>query len=164
MRVRIVALLAVMLAALPGLSQAQTPAAPGRHPAAAARAPAAPAGPALIDVNTADERALDALPGVGPVRARAIVANRPYTDKQQLVTKKALPANVLAAIQDRIALINVNVASAADMARTLPNVGPVRAAKIVAGRPYATLSDLVTKGALTQGVLEGIRGLVTTGG
>ncbi len=86
-------------------------------------------------MNSADERALDALPGVGPVRAKAIVANRPYTEKQQLVTKKALPANVLAAIQDRIALVNVNSASAADMAKILPNVGPVRAQRSSTGGP-----------------------------
>ncbi len=163
MRLRIAALLAALLAlASPGV--AQTPAA--RHPAAstAARSQAVPAGPALVDVNSADEKALDALPGVGPVRAKAIVANRPYTEKQQLVTKKAVPANVLAAIQDRIALINVNSASAADMAKVLPNVGPVRAQKIVANRPYASLPELVSKGALTQGVLDGVRGLITTGG
>ena len=91
------------------------------------------------------------------------MANRPYTDKEDLVAKKAIPANVLAAIQDKIALVNVNSASAADMAKILPNVGPVRAAQIVANRPYATPQDLVTKGALTQSILAGIRNLVTTG-
>ncbi len=113
--------------------------APHRWPPRRPRAPRrAGSGPALVDVNSADEKALDALPGVGPVRAKAIVANRPYAEKQQLVTKKALPANVLAAIQDRIALVNVNSATAADMAKILPNVGPVRAQKIVDGRPYAS--------------------------
>ena len=162
MRLRIAALLTVLLA-LASPSVAQTPAARHATPSAATRSQAAPTGPALIDVNSADEKALDALPGVGPVRAKAIVANRPYTEKQQLVTKKAVPANVLAAIQDRIALINVNSASAADMAKVLPNVGPVRAQKIVANRPYASLPELVSKGALTQGVLDGVRGLITTG-
>jgi DNA uptake protein ComE-like DNA-binding protein len=63
----------------------------------------------------------------------------------------------------RIALVNVNTASAADMAKILPNIGPVRAAAIVKARPYATPQDLVTKGALTPGVFNGIRGLVTAG-
>lgn len=42
----------------------------------------------LLDLNTADESALDALPGVGPVTAAAIVAwrttNGPFTDVEQL--------------------------------------------------------------------------------
>ncbi len=163
MIIRFAVLLAFVLA-LPGLALAQAPAPAPRHaPVAAARAPAASAGPALIDVNSADERTLDSLPGVGPARAKAIVANRPYTEKQQLVSKKAVPANVLADIGDRIALANVNTATAADMTKILPNVGPVRAQQIVDKRPYAALPDLVAKGALTQGVLAGLRGLITTG-
>ena len=165
MLVRIVVLLAWVLA-LPiagsGLAVAQSPAT-AHHPATATHAPAAPTGPALIDVNSADEKTLDSLPGVGPVRAKAIVANRPYTDKQQLVAKKAVPANVLAGIEDKIALVNVNTAPATDIAKILPNVGPIRAQQIVDKRPYATLQDLVTKGALTQGVFAGLRGLITTG-
>jgi DNA uptake protein ComE-like DNA-binding protein len=120
-------------------------------------------GPPLIDINSADEKTLDGLPGVGPVRGKAIVANRPYADKEDLVTKKAVPANVFADIRDKIALINVNTATAASMAKILPNVGPIRAQKIVDNRPYASLQDLVTKGALTPGVLAGLAGLVTTG-
>jgi DNA uptake protein ComE-like DNA-binding protein len=114
-------------------------------------------------VNSADEKALDALPGIGPVRAKAIVANRPYAEKQDLVTKKAIPANVLGQIDDKIALVNVNTATAAFMAKILPNVGPVRAQLIVDKRPYATPQDLVTKGALTGGVFAGLKGLITAG-
>ena len=159
---RFIAMLAWILA-LPGLAIAQTPATSARHAPVGRSAQVEPAGPALIDVNSADEKTLDSLPGVGPVRAKAIVANRPYADKQDLVTKKAIPANVLAQIDDKIALINVNTATAAMMAKILPNVGPVRAQKIVDNRPYATLTDLVSKGALTAGVFAGVRNLVTTG-
>lgn len=174
MTLRPLALLAWLLAAAPlvaapVLAQAPAPAtgaarpAPPRPATSARASAAAPAGPALIDINSADEKALDTLPGVGPARAKAIVAGRPYTDKQDLLTKKILPANVFAAVQDKLALANVNTASAADMAKTLPNVGPVRAAAIVKNRPYGSLQELVTKGALTQGVFEGIKTLVTTG-
>ena len=167
MTLRLIAMLAWMLA-LPGLSMAQTPA--PHHPPTRQSAPISsngqpvvPAGPALIDVNSADEKTLDSLPGVGPVRAKAIVANRPFTEKQELVTKKAIPANVLPQIEDKIALVNVNTATAAFMAKILPNVGPVRAQQIVDKRPYATAQDVVAKGALTQGVFNGLRGLITTG-
>ena len=166
MTFRLIAMLAWMLA-LPGLTlsqaAAQAPSMSTRHAPTSRTAQVQPAGPSLIDVNSADEKALDSLPGVGPVRAKAIVANRPYADKQELVTKKAVPANVMAEIEDKIALVNVNSASAAMMAKILPNVGPVRAQQIVDKRPYASLQDLVAKGALTQGVFDGVKNLVTTG-
>ena len=169
MTFRVATLLAWLLA-VPGLVFAQ--AAPAAHlpahpsPAASratTNATPAPASLELVDVNTADEKTLDALPGVGPARAKAIIANRPYTDKQQLVEKKALPATVFASIQNRVVLVSVNKTSAAEMAKILPNVGPVRSQQIVDKRPYATLQDLVTKGALTQAVLDGLKGLITTG-
>ncbi len=168
MKFRIAALMSLLLA-MPAM--AQTPAArpapvariaPPAAPAPAAK-PAAQAasGTALVDVNSADVAALDALPGVGPARAKAIVAGRPWTDKQDLVTRKAVPANVFANIAGMIALVNVNTASAADMVKILPNVGATRSAAIVKDRPYATPQDLVTKGALTQSVFDGIKSMVT---
>ncbi len=162
MTLRLLAML-VWILALPGLALAQSPATNARHAPVGRSAQIQPAGPVLIDVNSADEKTLDSLPGVGPVRAKAIVANRPYAEKQELVTKKAVPANVLAQIEDKIALVNVNSATAAMMAKILPNIGPVRAQKIVDGRPYTTPQDMVAKGALTQGVFEGVRNLVTAG-
>ena len=171
MTLRIAALLAWVLA-IPGVVLAQSPAtqappaASHRPGAAASVAPARtsqPAGTMLVDVNSADEKTLDALPGVGPARAKAIIANRPYTEKQQVLSKKAVPSNVFAGIEDRIALVNVNKTTAADMAKILPNVGPVRAQQIVDKRPYASLQEVVTKGALTQGVFNGLKGLITTG-
>ena len=173
------ALVMAWMFAVPGLAVAQTPAvhAPARPTAPAkpvapvvtaapVKGPVAtvtPVGPFLIDVNSADEKTLDTLPGIGGPRAKSIVANRPYGDKQDLVTKKAVPANVLAGIEDKIALVNVNKTTAADMAKILPNVGPVRAQQIVDKRPYAVPQDVVAKGALTQGIFDGIRGLITTG-
>ena len=152
---RLAALLALAFAA-PIFNQAALAERPMRPPVTAS-----PSSPARVDVNSADAAALDALPGVGPVRAKAIIAGRPYLDKQDLLTRKVVPSNVFTAIQDRIALVNINTASAADMAKILPNVGPVRAAAIVKGRPYAAPQDLVTKGAVTQGVLDGIKALLT---
>jgi competence protein ComEA len=161
-QLRLAALLAMAFAA-PIFIQTARAQSPARGTRPAISAPLVPSGPPLVDVNSADAKALDALPGVGPARAKAIIAGRPYTDKQDLLTRKILPSNVFTSIQDRIALVNVNTASAADMAKILPNVGPVRAAAIVKARPFATPQDMVTKGALTQGVFEGIKGLITAG-
>lgn len=135
------------------------------RPASPAVAPAPAAAPAAatgnrIDINAASEPQLDSLPGIGPARAKAIIAGRPYEDIQDLVKKKVLTTGVLAGIKDRIALANINTSSAADLQRTLPGVGDVRSKAIVAGRPYATPADLVAKKVLTQGVYDGIKDLV----
>jgi competence protein ComEA len=139
------------------------PVAPRVAPVAPAAAPAATpaAGQALIDVNSANATALDTLPGIGGPRAQGIIANRPYLTKQDLLTKKIVPANVFRDIEPRIALVNINTASAADMAKILTGVGAARSAAIVKGRPYAAPQDLVTKGVLTQGVFSGIQSMIT---
>ncbi len=56
----------------------------------------------LVDVNSASEDDLRALPGVGPARAQAIVAGRPYKGKDDLVKKNILPKNVYDGLKDRI--------------------------------------------------------------
>jgi DNA uptake protein ComE-like DNA-binding protein len=59
-------------------------------PALAQRA----ATPQPLDINSASVEALEALPGVGPARARAIVAGRPWRDKGELRRRGVLPASV----------------------------------------------------------------------
>lgn len=56
----------------------------------------------LVDINTAPVADLEALPGIGKVRAEAIVKNRPYAKKNQLVSKGVLPQGVYDKISDRI--------------------------------------------------------------
>ncbi len=130
-------------------------------PAPAAVAPAPAASGKRIDINTAPAEQLDALPGIGPVRSKAIVAGRPYTDLSDLVTKKVLTQGVFDGIKDKIALVNINTSTASEMQKTLKGIGDVRSKAIVSGRPYATPQDLVTKKVLTQGVFDGMKDLVT---
>ncbi|MFW6775496.1 helix-hairpin-helix domain-containing protein [Nocardioides sp. CPCC 205120] len=65
------------------------PAAPPPGVGGAGGAPGAPAAGGLVDLNTADEAALDTLPGVGPVTAQAIVewraSNGGFTSVDELV-------------------------------------------------------------------------------
>lgn len=163
------------LLTVPAFAQTPSPATPATpvvpRPAAPSPAVAPRATPSIaasptaagkrIDINSAPASQLDALPGVGPARAKAIVAGRPYADLSDLVTKKVLTQNVFDGIKDRIALANINTSSAAEMERTLKGIGDVRSKAIVAARPYATPQDLVTKGVLPQGVFNGMKDLIT---
>ena len=65
------------------------------------KADAKPAG-ALIDINSASEKELASLDGIGEVRAKAIVKNRPYKGKNELKDRKIIPESVYNGIQDKI--------------------------------------------------------------
>src|SRR3546814_14129720 len=39
---------------------------------------------AAVIINTADQKTLETLPGVGPAKAQAIIAHRPYKSKEDL--------------------------------------------------------------------------------
>lgn len=54
-------------------------------------------------------------------------------------------------------LMNINSASQKDL-ESLSGIGPVYAQKIIEHRPYSTLEELVSKGAIRQFVFEKIKG------
>ena len=56
----------------------------------------------LMDINSASEKELATLKGIGDVRAKAIVKGRPYKGKDELVEKKIVPQNVYDDIKDQI--------------------------------------------------------------
>ena len=98
--------------------KAETPkAAPAAAPAKAAAPAAAPAAKMeakaeakaeIIDINSADKKTLMTLPGIGEAYAKAIMKNRPYSGKDDLMTasnksKKAIvPEKTYDGIKDLI--------------------------------------------------------------
>lgn len=57
-----------------------------------------------VNINTADVQQLDSLWGIGEARAQAIIANRPYAETGELVTKAKIPQNVYDKIKDQISI------------------------------------------------------------
>jgi competence protein ComEA len=83
--------------AKPAAAPAATPAAPAATPTKTTTEKGA-----LVDLNTASKDELDALPGIGSVRAEAIIKARPYKGKDELHRKKIIPMNVYEGIKDRV--------------------------------------------------------------
>lgn len=87
-------------------------------PAKDAPAKAAPAKAELVDINSATEEQLAALPGVGEAYSKKIVAGRPYAKKDQLVSKKIVPAGVYKKFSAKIVAKQPEAAAKAEPKKT----------------------------------------------
>jgi DNA uptake protein ComE-like DNA-binding protein len=56
----------------------------------------------LIDINSATEAELKAIPGIGDEYSKKIMAGRPFANKSQLLSKKIIPKPVYDKIKDMI--------------------------------------------------------------
>jgi competence protein ComEA len=106
-------IVALALASTPVLAQG-TPPATTQPPAKAApkapkSAPARKSEPAAVtrnvNLNTATAQELDALPQIGPARAKAIIdarAKGPFKNWDDFVARKVVPSNAQRAIKDLV--------------------------------------------------------------
>ena len=93
LRRKLLAAVARLLAVTPAFAPAQAP----KPAAATTKSTAAP-----LDINTATPDQLKAIPGIGDAYSKRIIDGRPYTAKNQLVTRGILPQGVYDKIKDQI--------------------------------------------------------------
>jgi competence protein ComEA len=71
-------------------------------PQAVVAAPAQTATHKVLDLNSASEKDLEQLQGIGPTMAKKIVQGRPYKSKDELVRRKVIPVSAYGPIKDHV--------------------------------------------------------------
>ncbi|HEY6050777.1 MAG TPA: helix-hairpin-helix domain-containing protein [Thermoanaerobaculia bacterium] len=159
-------------------------------PSAAAPAKSASSSSSTVDLNTASQKDLEALPGVGAATAKKIIAGRPYGSVADL-SKAGVSASTIQKISPMVTVSGSRSSSpAASTASTapassapakggaaaagsvdlnsasqkdleaLPGVGAATAKKIIAGRPYTSVADL-SRAGVSQATITKISPMVT---
>ncbi len=127
-----------------------------------------------VDLNTADSHALQAIPGIGPTTADAIVADRalrgPFGTLGAVRRVSGVGPSTIEILQPFVealpvgpplppAPLDLNTASATQLER-LPGIGPVTASRIVVERaengPFRSVADLVRVRGIGDKTVDGL--------
>jgi len=57
---------------------------------------------APVDINTASKEQLEALPGIGPKKAQAVIDGRPYQKTEDIMKVKGIKQEICNKIKDQI--------------------------------------------------------------
>lgn len=115
---------------------------PAQAPAAAER-PAAKAAPAKamtepIDLNTADQKSLESLPGIGPATAKEIIKQRPYESVDDLGRVKGMSKGKIEKIKGMVTVSKpTGVRSSTPATSAPPSAAAPEAAKPAKAEPAA---------------------------
>jgi competence protein ComEA len=97
-----------------------------------------------VDLNTADQKALETLPGVGPAMAQKIMAGRPYQSVDDLSKIKGLSKARIEALRDKVTVGAPKPAAPA--AKPVPiTPAPAPAAPPAAEKPAVPAKPSVTE-------------------
>lgn len=84
---------------------------------------------------------------------------KPAATSATMPSKHATTAKASKA--DSTSIVNINTGTTAELS-SLPQIGKVRSGKIVAGRPYKSIDELVTKKVLSQKLFDKLKSRLTT--
>lgn len=129
----------------------------------------------VIDLNTATVEELLAFDGIGRLYAEKIVRARPFRARSELVDRHVMPTSAYLAIKHRLytsaaqtgaesralepipaGMFDLNQASRGDLLG-IPGVGQQYADKIIAGRPYRTEAELVSRRIVPLATFERVQ-------
>lgn len=121
----------------------------------------------VVDLNLATADELKKLPGIGEATARKIIDGRPHKSVDDLAGA-GVNASEIAKLRPLVEVkplpspVDINV-EPLDKIRTLPGIGPVLAAEIIAARPLAGYDALAKLKGIGPEKLDALRGRVAFG-